>query len=252
MTLSNMAFNPVTGLLDVATYPTKPANETAARQQFMDLFYALRDYNNNSVVPEVNGKFNSTGGTVTGQVKVSQTTDVVDQHIDGVATSVLQTLYGTIGSLLASIGTRFSGADLVITHNAYQDQNADHWVQGSASYKSIQIRMKLNDGIYYYEAAAGKAPGTDASFWGTGYKIPYILSGGYKVQSGTIAAASTGSFVVTFPTAFSTVPVVVGTYQTNGTSNSVVVRFYAVSTTSVTFYTEGISGGAINWIAIAS
>lgn len=34
-------FTPATGLLDTSSYPTTPVNETAARQQFMDLFNQL-------------------------------------------------------------------------------------------------------------------------------------------------------------------------------------------------------------------
>ena len=41
-------FSPSTGLLDTNTYPASPASETAARQQFMDLFNQTRDYINNS------------------------------------------------------------------------------------------------------------------------------------------------------------------------------------------------------------
>lgn len=34
-------FTPATGLLDTSSYPTTPTNETAARQQFMDMFWQL-------------------------------------------------------------------------------------------------------------------------------------------------------------------------------------------------------------------
>ena len=44
------AYNPATGLLDVNVYPTNPTSETAARQQFMDLFNQVRDHLNNSTV----------------------------------------------------------------------------------------------------------------------------------------------------------------------------------------------------------
>lgn len=42
----SFAYNPATGLLDTNIYPTNPTNETAARQQFMDLFNQARDYIN--------------------------------------------------------------------------------------------------------------------------------------------------------------------------------------------------------------
>ena len=42
-------FTPTTGLLDTNTYPASPESETAARQQFMDLFNQTRDYINTSV-----------------------------------------------------------------------------------------------------------------------------------------------------------------------------------------------------------
>lgn len=61
-----MAFNPVTGLLNTTSYQTTPANETAARQQFMDLFYQLRDYLNNSVI-DANGNVITNFPTSKGQ-----------------------------------------------------------------------------------------------------------------------------------------------------------------------------------------
>ena len=42
----SLAFVPATGLLDTVEFPTTPATETAARQQFMTLFYQVRDYIN--------------------------------------------------------------------------------------------------------------------------------------------------------------------------------------------------------------
>lgn len=45
------AFTPATGLLNTTSFVTKPTSETAARQQFMTLFYQLRDYiNKHSVI----------------------------------------------------------------------------------------------------------------------------------------------------------------------------------------------------------
>jgi hypothetical protein len=46
-------YNPPTGLLDTSSYPTRPTDETHARQQFMDLFNQARDYINNNTMKVV-------------------------------------------------------------------------------------------------------------------------------------------------------------------------------------------------------
>lgn len=48
----SFVFNPVTGLMDTAVYPSSPVSETAARQQFMDLFNQIKDYLNTGVTPK--------------------------------------------------------------------------------------------------------------------------------------------------------------------------------------------------------
>ncbi len=80
-----------------------------------------------------------------------------------------------------------------------------------------------------------------------------ILSGGYKIQSGSFAATAVGSFSVTFPTAFTAVPVVEATYFTNGNTATVPVSITAKSITGATFYIgSGYTGGTIEWGAIGS
>lgn len=79
------------------------------------------------------------------------------------------------------------------------------------------------------------------------------VSGGNKVQSGSIAATAAGSFSVTFPTAFATTPVVKATYFTNGNAVAIVANVTAKSTTGATFYiSSGYAGGTIEWEAIGT
>lgn len=50
-------FNPTDGLLNVNEFPTNPASETEARNQFMTLFNQVRDYLNNGIdATKLNGK----------------------------------------------------------------------------------------------------------------------------------------------------------------------------------------------------
>lgn len=44
--MAKFAYTPETGLNDVVFYPTSPNSEAAARQQFMSLFFQIRDYIN--------------------------------------------------------------------------------------------------------------------------------------------------------------------------------------------------------------
>jgi hypothetical protein len=88
---------------------------------------------------------------------------------------------------------------------------------------------------------------------GNAEKLISAISGGYKVQSGSIAATVAGSFSVTFPTAFATTPVVRATYFTNGNAAAVGVSVTAKSTTRATFYIgSGYTGGTIEWEAIGT
>ena len=59
MTITDMAFNPATGLLDTTTYPTEPADETAARTQVQGRLNEIRDYLNDTLITEITeGAFN--------------------------------------------------------------------------------------------------------------------------------------------------------------------------------------------------
>jgi hypothetical protein len=53
MAIQDMQFDPITGLEDVTQFPTKPASETAARQQVMEPSKQIRDYINETVLPAV-------------------------------------------------------------------------------------------------------------------------------------------------------------------------------------------------------
>lgn len=46
--MNDFTFNPVNGLLDTTVYPSEPASETIARQQFMDLFNQIKNYINST------------------------------------------------------------------------------------------------------------------------------------------------------------------------------------------------------------
>ena len=59
-------YNPVTGLLNTTSFPTRPLNETAARQQFMTLLDQLKDFlNKHGVVGTDTGTTDSLVVTIT-------------------------------------------------------------------------------------------------------------------------------------------------------------------------------------------
>ena len=53
MSISPFAFDPADGLANTTAFPQKPADQTAARGQFMTLFNQLRDYLNSSIIPAI-------------------------------------------------------------------------------------------------------------------------------------------------------------------------------------------------------
>lgn len=90
--------------------------------------------------------------------------------------------------------------------------------------------------------------------YGSALGLAQILSGGYKVQSGSVSATAAGSYTITFPTAFSSLNCILACYYTNGTANTAVVATVtATSATSATVYINGgNSGGYIEYIAIGT
>jgi hypothetical protein len=124
-------------------------------------------------IPTADGRYvNVAGDTMTGPLKIEQTTSPFDQHFNTSAPQIIQSIYGVLGQGMATIGTRYSGSDLIMCHNAYQDQNGvDNWTQSFTTAKSVLLMLKYNDGLYYYEAPAGRASGTFSAFWGAGNKV---------------------------------------------------------------------------------
>lgn len=64
MPIAIMAFNPASGLRDMAQFPTVPANEAAAREQVQGRMDELRDYINSNVQPNINTKLRNLMGVV--------------------------------------------------------------------------------------------------------------------------------------------------------------------------------------------
>ncbi|MCL6597929.1 MAG: H-type lectin domain-containing protein [Alicyclobacillus macrosporangiidus] len=101
------------------------------------------------------------------------------------------------------------------------------------------------------------APISSPNFSGTpqvsGKNILQALSGGYKVQSGSFNVGASTSGTITFPAAFSSVPIVVtsGSYGNNG--NVGVASVTSVSTGSFSWYTSSsFSNQTVYWIAIGT
>jgi hypothetical protein len=56
MSLTEMTFSPANGLRDKATYPRVPADEDAAREQVQGRLDEIKDYINDTLLPEVASK----------------------------------------------------------------------------------------------------------------------------------------------------------------------------------------------------
>ncbi|GEO26218.1 hypothetical protein AAC03nite_20030 [Alicyclobacillus acidoterrestris] len=126
-----------------------------------------------------------------------------------------------------------------------------------------------NPPSYYLAATAqaadsAKLNGQPASYYATASSVANsltVVSGGNKIQSGAVSCPGTisnsgGTVTVTFPTAFSSIPVVVAS-----SSAMVITTSYpgsvlfpsSISSTSVTFkYYNNDESGTIYWIAIGN
>lgn len=125
----------------------------------------------------------------------------------GAANLITQLMMGT-GSAWSSIGTMFSTTSTAWAHNAYQSTvGADLWHQNSAGIASKLLLLKINGGMEFYSAVAGKADGNFATFWGTpifavdatghininGVQVLGPRVTGWAAQSGALARADMGA-----------------------------------------------------------
>lgn len=100
----------------------------------------------------------------------------------GAPNDITQLKLGT-SSAWSSVGTRFSGTDLVFAHNANQSSTGDLWHQNSAGIASKLLVLRTNGNLEFYSAAAGTADGTFATFWGT--PSAALVAGGRLNLNGT-------------------------------------------------------------------
>lgn len=96
--------------------------------------------------------------------------------LTGNPTGGLQYLIGgTPGAVQNSLGSQYSGADLVLGMNAVQTYNADQWSQPFSTAGSSLMRFRLDVvGVgatrgewQFFHTAAGVGAGTFAAFWGS-------------------------------------------------------------------------------------
>lgn len=104
MAIDEMAFDPATGLLDTATYPTNPESETAARTQVQAGMNQLRDYINDTLLAALAAVTDGAAGADNvGMTAITET---------GSAATVQAVIEALITKLKA-VTDSASGADLV-------------------------------------------------------------------------------------------------------------------------------------------
>lgn len=86
--------------------------------------------------------------------------------LTGSATAITQLLLGD-SSNVGAVGTRFSGGDSYLAHNASHSLTGDLWHQSLGANASKLLILRANGDLEFYSAVAGTSDATFATFWGT-------------------------------------------------------------------------------------
>ena len=132
----------------------------------------------------------SSGSLFNGQVQVNSAV-LSDIYVVGSHTQGTQIQFGS-SSVVAGIGTTYSGGWGYLTYNAIQAaKGTDQWTQVYSPSTSSMLTMQAG-GLFLYAAPSSRATGTLAAFWGG--PIASIDSAGNAAFAGTMTAAGVGYF----------------------------------------------------------
>lgn len=211
MATTPMAFTPTDGLRNKATYPTDPATEDALRGAVQNGMDQLRDFVNNTLIPVLDGKVAKTGDTISG---------ILNFGVDP-----------TVQLQIANNDIKFTRASQAYIRNVSTGGS----ISLTTDNQSTRIVLELP---------------ADGKIKTLGNYIVSALSGGYKIQSGSISINAYNGVVVTFPTIFSSAPLVSTQIVTN--VQSVASSPSSISTTGFLITGNLNSIQTYHWFAIGT
>lgn len=139
-----------------------------------------------------------------------------------------------------SMGGGIPGSGTSICTNCFFDEATNAFYRVDTTKAAFVIVAMLNNPAIGYAP-----PGTGAISW-TYYTIPQVLSGGYKVQSGTFSNVASGG-VITFPVAFTVAPLV---FLNNSAGASAFLIAGNSTTTQFNVYSSNGASSTGFWFAI--
>ena len=156
-------FTPATGLSDTSAYPTTPANEAAARQQFMDLFYQiLNEINAPTTSAGANSQnrlFNSNFDVWEKGVSFNPSTTVPTYTANRWTTDAA--LAGTNYTISRQDGSGISGSRYCLRYTrtaAATNVNNRAIRQGIETANTIMLRGKKATASFYARCGANYSP----------------------------------------------------------------------------------------------
>jgi hypothetical protein len=144
--------------------------------------------------------------------------------------------------------------------NAYFDSNLSVWKRRIGGSPAGMLQIDKFAGVPYLSFSSSGSSNSQIN-WDYQAKLAAILSGGYKIQSGTgnidLSGGSVKSTNVTFPTAFSAPPIVLVTVNTQLYQYTITITTYNITTSGFTLQGWGQNGGytstnTFDWLAIGN
>lgn len=136
----SFAFDPVTGLLNTTSFPTLPASETAARQQFMTILYQLRDFiNKHGVVAVDTGSANALVVTIPPTIAdVSDTVLIVKANANNTGACTINV------NALGAVDIKKDGTTDLVLGDIVEDSYA-YLIYDGTNYQLLTARVDLSD-----------------------------------------------------------------------------------------------------------
>lgn len=242
---NNFSFTPLTGLRDVTVYPEVPPSEEALRDAIQQGPDQLQDFINNILIPNI--------------FAISDIFN--DLVVSGLLPTTSANLTTTTPAGVAYVtGLRLKTQDGVHSYPASSDVYVDLNGSGALSYTAVANgasapalaanSIRLAKVVTSTTAITSVVDLRSTKPKISGNIISLVASGGQKIQSGsTIAVANPAAATVTFPTAFSSAPIVLvnAVY-----SNYLQVSIVSATSTQFQFISSNTASISYNWVAIGS
>lgn len=180
--MADFVFDPPTGLLDTTVYKSKPDNETAARQQFMDPLYQLRDHINNEI-----GILSKRVETVLSVKEYGAVGDGITDDTAAIKATILAALNLTYRGINSEVFFP-AGVYLIDSDKLFSDITYVGTIQRGISFKGVNpyssVLLLKTSGVsrWFYDNGTGNSKferltfenlgfTTDSTTYGNGFKI---------------------------------------------------------------------------------